>query len=321
MTSSESVYEQLERLRFNVHSWGRSEIRELPKILLPTEEIYECVNGLYEGGFALLVATNFRVLLIDKKPLNYLTVEDLRFDMINEIDYSHRLFGAQISIVTGPKNLIFRSYNQVRLRKLINHVQHCMAEAKRLQSQHQEGQNESLVKINQQLQAYLIAQNKNQQDLSRQLAEARRQGVDIAEPMPVAPKPSPELADYLYAQSLMREYERSHQLTQTLPEENPGQLATSLTETTPKQQPLGSQLNEIEARDLYNDGLREVFGNQLVPNHQGYSETRFESPNNYSQKNSDLIISESGLTQEINPLKIAYAKLPALLIKRKMAKA
>lgn len=96
MVSSESVQQQLRDINFNVHGWGRTEAKELPHIMIADEEIYEVVNGIYEGGFALLVATNFRMLLIDKKPLNYLTVEDLRFDMISEIDYAHRLLGARI---------------------------------------------------------------------------------------------------------------------------------------------------------------------------------------------------------------------------------
>ena len=101
MVTMEAVEQQLKKIHFNYFGWGRTEVRELPNIILPDETIFECANGLYEGGFALLVATNFRLLLVDKKPMNYLTVEDLRFDMINEIDYSHRLLGARISISTG----------------------------------------------------------------------------------------------------------------------------------------------------------------------------------------------------------------------------
>src|SRR5689334_21296733 len=91
MASLKSVEKQLKNIHFNTHAWGKAEISELPNILLDDEKIFECVNGTYEGGFALLVATNLRLLLVDKKPLKYLTVEDLRFDMINQIDYSHRL--------------------------------------------------------------------------------------------------------------------------------------------------------------------------------------------------------------------------------------
>ena len=177
MVSAESVEKQLKRLKFNIHGWGRSEVRELHRILMEGEEVYECVNGMYEGGFALLVATDSRVLLIDKKPLNYLTVEDLRFDMINELDYSHRLLGAHITISAGSKSLTFKSYNQPRLRKLITHVQHCMAESKKSLSAGQQDQKQHLEQINQQLQAYLIAQHQQQETLREQLAQARSGGV------------------------------------------------------------------------------------------------------------------------------------------------
>src|SRR5690349_21329154 len=133
MVSKQSVQEQLNKLGLKTTGWGRTEYNELHNILLPEEEIHEVVNGFYEGGFALLIATDVRVLLIDKKPMKYLTVEDLRFDMINEMDYSHRLLGANISIATGNKNLKFTSLNQPRLRKSISHIQHSMAEYKKKQ--------------------------------------------------------------------------------------------------------------------------------------------------------------------------------------------
>ena len=71
MVSAESVNEQLKKVGFNINALAnKAELRELPNIILPDEEIFECTNGYYEGGFALLVATNIRVLLVDKKPLN-----------------------------------------------------------------------------------------------------------------------------------------------------------------------------------------------------------------------------------------------------------
>jgi hypothetical protein len=170
MVDTKSVHKQLKKLGFKTHGWGKAEVQELPHILLPDEEIFELVNGFYEGGFALLVATDVRVLLIDKKPLNYLTVEDLRFDMINEMDYSHRLLGAQISIATGNKTLKFSSLNQPRLRKLIGHVQHSMADSKKKETHHQEGQKQHLEQINQQLQAYLVAQHQHHQSTASGLS-------------------------------------------------------------------------------------------------------------------------------------------------------
>jgi hypothetical protein len=86
MVTFATVEQQLKAAGCNFRFWGRSELRELCNILLPGETIAQAVNGQYEAGFALLCATDFRVLLIDKKP-KYLTLKDIRFDMITELDF------------------------------------------------------------------------------------------------------------------------------------------------------------------------------------------------------------------------------------------
>jgi Bacterial PH domain len=114
--------DQLKRIGCNFRFWGRAELKELADILLPDEIVEHCVNGQYERGFAMLVATNQRVLLIDKKPM-YLSLEDVRFDMISEIDYNHRMLNATVFICTLNKALSFTAYNHGRLRKLFHYVQ------------------------------------------------------------------------------------------------------------------------------------------------------------------------------------------------------
>lgn len=158
MISKANLEEQLKKINFNTGGWGKGEIKELRNVLIPGEELDECVNGMYEAGFALLAATGDRLLLIDKKPLNYLIVEDLRFDMINEFDYGHRLIGAEIHLSTGMKTLHFRSWNQSKLRRLYGFVQYRMTEFKKLQRSHQEAQKFNLEQMNQQLQLYLALQ-------------------------------------------------------------------------------------------------------------------------------------------------------------------
>lgn len=203
MVSRKVIVDQLKKIGFRHDGWGRTEVSELENIILPDEEIYECVNGFYDGGFALLVATNVRVLLIDKKPLNYLTVEDVRFDMISEIDYNNRLIAADIHISSGNEDLHFTSLNQGRLKKLIGHVQHCMAESKQKQDTNQEGQVQHLENINLQLQEFLKAQAQYQKELSTQIS-TNNQTNSAPEP----PKISNELADFLYAQGLLAQHHK-----------------------------------------------------------------------------------------------------------------
>ena len=290
MVSVQSVEQQLKRLKFNIHSWGRAEISELPNILMPEEEIYECVNGMYEGGFALLVATDSRVLLIDKKPLNFLTVEDMRFEMINELDYSHRMIGAQISISAGSKTLRFKSYNQARLRKLINHVQHCMADSKKQMSAGQKDQKQHLEQINQQLQTYLIAQHQQQEALREQLVRAQS-GASIENvPLPEPPKPSPELTDFLLAQNLLRQFREQEQTAK----------ASAPTTATIAAEP-------PHLADLYASGMQEIFGRKQIESTPVVTRT---VPKLYGTHNP----------LEINPLSIAYSKLPMALRNRKFGR-
>jgi hypothetical protein len=70
----------------------------------------------------MLVVTNYRVLLIDRKPM-LLTIEDIRYDMISEVDYHNRLMGATVRIFTPMRNMVFNSWSNLRLRKCVNYIQ------------------------------------------------------------------------------------------------------------------------------------------------------------------------------------------------------
>lgn len=127
MVTLATVEQQLKAVGCNFRFWGRSELRELCEILLPGETIAMAVNGQYEAGFALLCATDFRVLLVDKKP-KYLTLKDIRFDMITELDFSARMVNSTVRIYTPNKELRFTTTNASRLRKLFTYTQHKVME-------------------------------------------------------------------------------------------------------------------------------------------------------------------------------------------------
>lgn len=270
MVSSKSIDEQLRKIHFQ-RGWNRPETDELATILIPDEEIFECVNGWYEGGFALLCATNVRVLLIDKKPFKFLTVEDVRFDTINQIDYSHRMFDAGIAISTGIKNLHFRSTNQPRLRKLITHVQHRMAELKRLEREHINPA-PVMPDLDLQLKAYMLSQYQQHLDLRKQhetnLEPANLETTDKVQefsPAPVEAKP----ADTSFI------------------------------------------ANGVSSSDLYEDGLKEIFGNYQSASSNSPVETQGVSPVVSSVDGQD--------SRDVGALSLAYSKLPMILRTRKAA--
>ena len=122
MIDLRALEDQLKRAGCNFRFWGRSEIKELQRILMPGETVVHGVNGHYVGGFAFLCVTDRRLLLIDHKPM-YLTLEDIRFDMIAEVDYSYRLMDATIRVYTPNKSFVFTSWSQHKLRELASYTQ------------------------------------------------------------------------------------------------------------------------------------------------------------------------------------------------------
>lgn len=137
MISVLEVERQLKRIGVSFRFWGKAELRELPKILLENEQIQGCINGRYEGGFAMLCATDQRLLLIDKKPL-FLTMTDLRYDMISEVDYNYRLLDAAVRVCTPNKNFFFQSWRQKELRDIAVYVQQRVIELRLHHTQQQQ---------------------------------------------------------------------------------------------------------------------------------------------------------------------------------------
>jgi hypothetical protein len=122
MVHKDEVGGQLKRLGVSFQFWCRPEIRELPKILFEGEQLQHVLIGRYEGGFALFTATDRRVLLIDKKPF-YLTLEDIRYDMISDVQYNHRLIDATVRLGTVHKTVSFTGYNHNKLRNFTAYIQ------------------------------------------------------------------------------------------------------------------------------------------------------------------------------------------------------
>lgn len=122
MISSKEIDRQLKNIGVTFWFFGNAELRELRHILVDGETIEHCLLGRYEGGFAVLCATNLRLLLIDKTPFS-LALEDVRYDMVVEVDFSYRLINATTRVCTPNKTLRFTALKKSELRLLVTYVQ------------------------------------------------------------------------------------------------------------------------------------------------------------------------------------------------------
>src|SRR5437868_7946659 len=135
MVHISEIQSQLTKLGVRLSRWFTPELKELQQILMDNEQIIAAAPGRYFSGFALLVATDLRLLLIDKRAF-FMTVEDTRYDMVSEIDFSSRFYDATVHIFTLNKQHNFTSikYRQ-QLRVLCGYVQQRVWELRQTQPQ------------------------------------------------------------------------------------------------------------------------------------------------------------------------------------------
>ncbi len=127
------IQSQLTKLGIHLSRWFNPEVKELEQILMDNEKIIAAAPGRYFSGLALLVATDQRLLLIDKRAF-YLTVEDTRYDMISEINFSSRLYDVTVHIFTLNKQHNFTTVRyKKQLRDLTNYVQQRVWEVRQYQ--------------------------------------------------------------------------------------------------------------------------------------------------------------------------------------------
>ncbi len=122
MVGHDEIERQLKEINALPKFFGKPEIRELSNIMFEGEVIRHLVVGRYGGGWATLCATDRRILLVDKKPF-YLTLEDIRYDMVSDVQYDHRLLDASLRLGTVHKTISFLSYSHTKLRALTYYAQ------------------------------------------------------------------------------------------------------------------------------------------------------------------------------------------------------
>lgn len=122
MVDYDDIQQQLAMVGYKVPIWQKAEVRELSNALAADEKIIQAINGHYEGGFGLLVATNHKLLLVDRKPM-FLTLDAISYGMIQEISLNYRLLNSTLHIWTSNKCLDFSSWNHAKAREILDYAQ------------------------------------------------------------------------------------------------------------------------------------------------------------------------------------------------------
>lgn len=95
---------------------GKKEIKELPSILWYDENVENIIQGTYNNGNGILVATNRRLVFVDKGLLFGLKVEDFPYDKISSIQYETGILMGKLTIFTSGNKAIIDNVIKIKVR-------------------------------------------------------------------------------------------------------------------------------------------------------------------------------------------------------------
>ena len=116
MATLEQVKTQIQKIDGLSKFVGRREIKELPNILWENENVENLIQGTYNNGNGILVATNIRLIFIDKGLVFGLKVEDFPYDKISSIQYSTGIMLGKLTIFASGNKAIIDNVDKKRVR-------------------------------------------------------------------------------------------------------------------------------------------------------------------------------------------------------------
>jgi len=122
MPTLEEIQANMKQLDSCSKFFGRKEIKELPHILWDDELLEHIVQGSYNNGNGILVATNKRLIFIDKGLMWGLKVEDFPYDKISSIQYETGLLLADITIFSSGNKADIKNVPNDQCRNFCEYV-------------------------------------------------------------------------------------------------------------------------------------------------------------------------------------------------------
>lgn len=122
MPTLEDVQKQIAAIEGGSRFIPRKEVKELPGVLGPDERVEQLTPGFYHGGLGLLVATNRRLIFLDKGMLYGLRVEDFHYDRISSIQYKTGLLLGEITIFASGNRAEISQVEKQMVRQFGDYV-------------------------------------------------------------------------------------------------------------------------------------------------------------------------------------------------------
>lgn len=119
---TERIEQELRAAGMSWYGLRLMESRYLPRVIHHNETIKGVTYGWQPGGVVMLVATDHRIIFLDKKPF-FLRDDEVSYDNVRGISYYHAGLASTIVLHTQVQDYIVRTFNKISLQKLIDYIE------------------------------------------------------------------------------------------------------------------------------------------------------------------------------------------------------
>ncbi len=116
------VKQELRALGVSTYGMLKMESRYLPHIIHPNEHIGGVLYGRTDNGSAMLIATDRRVIFLDKKPL-FINEDEITYDVVSGINFSHAGFGTTVTLHTRIKDYKVMTLNKQCANGFVHYIE------------------------------------------------------------------------------------------------------------------------------------------------------------------------------------------------------
>lgn len=100
----------------------RMSSRFLPRMIHADEPIGGVVYGRGDEGSVMLVATDRRVIFLDRKPL-FVSEDEVTYDVVSGVSYGHGLFASTLTLHTRIRDYTVHTFNQGCAEEFVRYIE------------------------------------------------------------------------------------------------------------------------------------------------------------------------------------------------------
>lgn len=121
-THEQRIRSDLQRL--GVSNWGlwHSEAAYLPHVIHPNESIEGIVYGFRGSDFVYLVATDRRIVYINKMPL-FSTEQELSYENVAGVRLEHAFMGVAVTLLTKTEDFHILTFNKASAQTFADYIE------------------------------------------------------------------------------------------------------------------------------------------------------------------------------------------------------